>query len=165
VQLGTQPAVRPVTTVRRVLALGPDGVLAEGSGCPGAACRVLVVTLTRDDVLTREVAPPPGMVFPGTPLPGGSVSNLVVVARDPGRPALARAVAGGAATLLVGRSSGVDAAAGLVDDLDGTAYLVVREDRDAAGDLRSWAPGEPARVRSARAPAVPPASVLVCGCG
>lgn len=165
VQLGTQPEVRPVTTVPRVLALGPDSILAEAPGCPGAACRIQVVTVTRDDVLVREVAPPPGRTFSGTALAGGSVSNLLVVDRAGARPALARVVAGGAATLLVRGSAGVDPAAGLVDDLDGTAYLVVREDRRSDGMVRAWAPGRPALVRSARAPAVPPGAGLVCGCG
>lgn len=165
VQLGTQPEVRPVATVPRVLALGPDSVLAEAPGCPGEACRIQVVTVTRDDVLVREVAPPPDRTFSGTALAGGSVSNLLVVDRAGGRAALARVVAGGAATLLVRGSTGVDVAAGLVDDLDGTAYLVVREEPGEDGAVRAWAPGRPALVRSAQAPAVPPGAGLVCGCG
>ena len=168
VELGTQPGVRPVATVPRVLALGPDSVLAAAPGCSADGCRlhrVRVVTVTRDDVLDREVAPPPDRVFTGTPLAGGSVSNLLVVGGAGGRPALARVVAGGAATLLVRGSSGVDPAAGLVDDLDGTAYLVVRADDGSDGVVRAWAPGRPALARSARAPAVPPGAVLVCGCG
>jgi hypothetical protein len=151
-----------------VLALGPDSVLAAAPGCSADGCRlhrVRVVTVTRDDVLDREVAPPPDRVFTGTPLAGGSVSNLLVVGGAGGRPALARVVAGGAATLLVRGSSGVDPAAGLVDDLDGTAYLVVRADDGSDGVVRAWAPGRPALARSARAPAVPPGAVLVCGCG
>jgi hypothetical protein len=168
VELGTQPGLRPVTTVPRVLAIGSDSVLAAAAGCPGSSCPaegVQVVTVTRDDVLVREVAAPPGRIFAGTPLAGGSVSNLLVVEPERGRPALARVVAGGATTLLVRGSSGVDVRAGLVDDLDGTAYLVVREDRDSDGVVRAWAPGRPALARSARAPAVPPGAGLVCGCG
>jgi hypothetical protein len=165
VQLGTQPEVRPVATVPRVLALGPDSVLAEAAGCPGDACRIQVVTVTRDDVLVREVAPPPDRTFSGTPLAGDSVSNLLAVDRAGGRPALARVVAGGAATLLVRGSAGVDLGAGLVDDLDGTAYLVVRAEPGSDGMVRAWAPGRPALARSARAPAVPPGAALVCGCG
>jgi hypothetical protein len=165
VQLGTQPPVRTLATVRRVLAVGVDSVLAEGSGCPGESCQVLVVAVTRDDVLLREVAPPPGSTVAGTTLPGGSTSNLLVVHPPRGRPALARAVAGGAATLPVGGSSGVDPSAGLVDDLDGTAYLVTREQRTGDGEVRAWSPGRPARVHPAHAPPVPPAAVLVCGCG
>jgi len=111
------------------------------------------------------VAPPPDRAFAGTALAGGSVSNLLVVDHEGGRPELARVVAGGAATLLVRGSAGVDPAAGLVDDLDGTAYLVVREDRGSDGMVRAWAPGRPALARSARAPAVPPGAGLVCGCG
>ena len=38
VELGTQPEVRPVATVPRVLALGPDSVLAEAPGCSGDTC-------------------------------------------------------------------------------------------------------------------------------
>jgi hypothetical protein len=168
VELGTQPEVRPVATVPRVLALGPDSVLAPSAGCSRDGCRgqgVRVVTVTRDDVLAREVAAPPDRAFTGTPLAGGSVSNLLVVDGAGARPALARVVAGGAATLLVRGSAGVDPAAGLVDDLDGTAYLVVREDLGSDGVVRAWAPGRPALVRSARAPAVPPGARLVCGCG
>ena len=125
------------------------------------------MTVTRDDVLVREVAPPPGRRFAGTALTGGSVSNLLVVDREGGRgrPALARVVAGGAATLLVRGSPGVDLAAGLVDDLDGTAYLVVRDDQGSDGQVRAWAPGRPALARSAQAPPVPPGAGLVCGCG
>lgn len=169
VELGTQPAVRPVATVARVLALGPDSVLAAAPGCPGDDCAgqgVRVVTVTRDDVLAREVAPPPDRAFTGTALAGGSVSNLLVVGRAGGHPAaLARVVAGGAATLLVRGSAGVDPGAGLVDDLDGTAYLVVRDDHAAVGVVRAWAPGRPALVRSAQAPEVPSGAALVCGCG
>lgn len=168
VELGTQPEVRPVVTVPRVLALGPDSVLAAPPGCSTGGCRgqaVQVVTVTRDDVLEREVAPPPDRAFTGTPLAGGSVSNLLVVRHAGGRPALARVVAGGAATLLVRGSAGVDPTAGLVDDLGGTAYLVVRADDGSDGVVRAWAPGRPALAQSARAPAVPPGAVLVCGCG
>ena len=168
VALGTQPEVRPVATVPSVLALGPDSVLAEASGCAGRACpaqEVRVVTVTRDDVLVRDVAPPPDRTFTGTRLAGGSVSNLLVVDRGGGRPALARVVAGGAATLLVRGSASVDVAAGLVDDLDGTAYLVVREDEGSDGVVRAWAPGRPALAPSAGAPPVPPGAGLVCGCG
>ena len=168
VELGTQPEVRPVATVPRVLALGPDSVLAAAPGCSGDGCRrhhVRVVTVTRDDVLVREVAPPPRRAFTGTTLAGGSVPNLMVVERSGGRLALARVVAGGAATLLVRGSAGVDPAAGLVDDLDGTAYLVVREDDGSDGVVKAWAPGRPALAQSARAPSVPPGAVLVCGCG
>lgn len=165
VELGTQPEVRPVATVPRVLALGSDSVVAPG--CPGDCGRqaVQVVTVTRDDVLVREVAPPPDRAFTGTALAGGSVSNLLVVGGAGAGPALARVVAGGASTLLVRGSQGVDPAAGLVDDLDGTAYLVVRPDQGSAGAVRAWAPGRPAVARSARAPEVPADAVLVCGCG
>jgi len=168
VELGTQPEVRPIATVPRVLALGPDSVLAPSDGCSRDGCpgqEVLVVTVTRDDVLGREVAAPPGRAFTGIALAGGSVSNLLVVDGAGTRPALARVVAGGAATLLVRGSAGADPAAGLVDDLDGTAYLVVREERGSDGVVRAWAPGRPALVRSARAPAVPPGAGVVCGCG
>ena len=165
VQLGTQPPVRTVATVPRVLAVGTDSVLAEGSGCPGASCRVLVVAVTRDDVLLREVAPPPGSTVAGTTLPGGSASNLLVVRPSRGRSALARAVAGGAATLPVRGSAGVDPTAGLVDDLDGTAYLVTRGEVTGDGVVRAWSPGRPSRVRPAQAPPAPPSAVLVCGCG
>ena len=166
VELGTQPEVRPVATVPRVLALGSDSVVAPG--CPGDGCGrqgVQVVTVTRDDVLVREVAAPPDRAFTGTALAGGSVSNLLVVGGAGAGPALARVVAGGASTLLVRGSEGVDPAAGLVDDLDGTAYLVVRPDQGSAGEVRAWAPGRPAVARSAQAPAVPADAVLVCGCG
>jgi len=77
-------------------------------------------------------------------------------------------VAGGDSALLVGGSAGVDLSAGLVDDLDGTTYLVVDGLAGAEAGrrtLRAWQPGNPARLQTVPGAAPAPGSQLVCVCG
>jgi hypothetical protein len=166
VELGTGPRVRSLGTVPRLLAITDDWVVAVGSGCPGDGCRLRVVSVTRDDVLVREVAAPEGWSFLAAATPGRSRQGLSPVRRrgDEGPVALARVVAGGETALLVQGTEGVDLDAGLVDDLDGSVRMVVRA--QAGERVWAWAPGSPARVTPAGVPGdLPEAARLVCVCG
>lgn len=161
--LGTQPALRLLPTVPRLLGLSPDAILAAGEGCPGPTCQVLALTVTRDEVLSRPVAPPADWDFllRGT---GRSQQGLLPVRGSDGSTiALARSVAGGASALLVGDSAGVVLGAGLVDDLDGTVFMLVATTAGSPS-VWAWRPGSPARLERVR-DAPPSGAELACACG
>jgi hypothetical protein len=156
---GARPPFAVIGAVPRLLGVSPDAVLAATQNCPGPRCRVLVVTITPDTAMQREVMPPDGWRFAAT-RSGRSTQGLLTLQATGGGPdALARAVAGGDSALLVGGSAGVDLSAGLVDDLDGTTYLVVD------GVVRAWRPGSPTRLQPVWAAAPPEGAQLVCACG
>jgi hypothetical protein len=168
VEGGAQLPFAVVGAVPRLLGVSPDAVLGATQSCPGPHCRVLVVTITRDDARQRSVEPPAGWHFAAARA-GRSAQGLLVLERIGGGPrALARAVAGGDSALLVGGSTGVDLATGLVDDLDGRTHLVVTG-RGAAGEERrallTWVPGSPSRLVPGRGPVPPEGTQLVCACG
>ena len=153
-----------IGAVPRLLGTSPDTVLAATKSCPGPQCRVLVVTITPDRATQRQVGPPDGWRFAATRT-GRSAQGLLALQKPAGGPdALARAVAGGDSALLVGGSTGVDLSAGLVDDLDGTTYLVVQ---GAGGrrTVRAWQPGSPARLQPVPGPVPAEDAQLVCACG
>ena len=164
VRAGARPPFALVGAVPRLLGTSPDTVLATTRSCPGPLCRVLVVTITPDRSTQRAVEPPRGWRFSGSRT-GRSAQGLLALRGPGGGPdALARTVAGGDSALLVGGSAGVDLSAGLVDDLDGTTYLVVQ--RASGGRaLRAWEPGSPARLRPVPGPAPAEDAELVCACG
>lgn len=170
VEAGTNPSVQPLGTYGVLIGIADDWVLTRGAGCPGAACTVQVVSVTRDDVLVREVAPPPGWVFLGGPVVGRTHEALLPV-----RPlddetvevqALARVVPGGDSALLVGRTEGVDLGAGLVDTADGNVYLVVRPPTGGPERIRVWDPERPGRAEPVPGRVeLPQTTRLVCVCG
>jgi hypothetical protein len=125
VEAGSETVVRQLGTYGRLLGIAADWVLTATGRCPGPDCRVLVVSVTRDDVRARPVAPPPGWVF-GVLVPGGTPATLVPVARadDPSVRALARLVPGGDNALLVQGSLGLDPDAGLVGPVGGPVFFV-----------------------------------------
>jgi hypothetical protein len=165
---GAQLPFAVIGALPRLLGVSPDAVLGATQNCPGPQCRVLVVTITRDDARQRSVEPPAGWHFAATRA-GRSAQGLLVLQRRGGGPrSLARAVAGGDSALLVGGSTGVDLATGLVDDLDGSTHLVVTG-RGAGGQERrallTWVPGSPSRLVPAPGAVPPEGSQLVCACG
>ena len=165
---GAQRPFAVIGAVPRLLGVSPDAVLGATQNCPGPQCRVLVVTITRDRAFQREVQPPDHWRFAAVRSGRSAQGLLALQGADGGPDALARAVAGGDSALLVGGSAGVDLSAGLVDDLDGTTYLVVDGAAGAEAGrrtLRAWQPGSPARLQTVPGPAPAPGSQLVCVCG
>lgn len=163
---GQQPFV-VVGAVPRLLGVSPDAVLGATLGCPGPRCGVLVLTITPDTARQRQVRPPEGWRFAAV-RSGRSAQGLLALRAGGGSPdALGRAVAGGDSALLVAGSPGVDLAAGLVDDLDGTTYLVVAPPGRGAGRrvVRAWEPGSPAALQPVPGPVPPEGAQLVCACG
>jgi hypothetical protein len=163
VEAGTNPPLQLLGTGHRLLGIAGEWVLTAGDACPGTGCQVRIVSVTRDDVLTRDVAPPPGWAF----LLEGGRESLVPVSRagGPSRPALARLVAGGDNALLVQGSHGVDLPAGLAGSLDGSVRMVTRTGASAER-VRVWSPDQPARARPlGAAGALPDDARLVCVCG
>lgn len=168
VQAGTGPPVRALGTFGALLGISADWVLTAAGGCPGPDCRVLIVSVTRDDVHARDVAPPGGWVFGVGPSAGRTHDTLVVVQRDaePGVRALARLVAGGDNALLLRGSLGVDPGSGLADAPDGAVFFAT-DLGDGRKRLRVWdptGPGGAVRVAGA-AGRLPAGAGLVCVCG
>jgi hypothetical protein len=161
------PEVQPLGTYGRFLGIAGDWVLARAATCPGAGCSVLVVTVTRDDVLAREVSPPLGWTF----VDGGpryrTRSALQPVRRVDGDPllALARLVTGGDNALLVRGTEGVDLDAGLADAFPGSVYLVAAGPAGGPERVRVWAPESPGRARLVPRGELPDTARLVCVCG
>jgi hypothetical protein len=153
---GADPPLTELGVFERPLGADADRLLSLGPfGCEGAACRVVVTTITRDEVLSREVEPPPGWRF----APGPTTSGVVQV-RDGQRRALARLVPGGRTALLLAGSEGVDPEVGMVALLDGSIRFVTGQ--GGRRELRGWTPGDPRARRLAGAP--PPGARLVCAC-
>jgi hypothetical protein len=166
VEAGTNPPLQVLGSYRALLGVADDWILTSAGACPGSACRVRIVSVTRDAVLARDVAPPPGWSFLLGTSGGRTREALVPVQRiDDGRRALARLVAGGDNALLVQGSAGVDLDAGLVGDLDGSVRLVTRAG-DGAERVRTWSPLQPARAEPlGDGSALPDDARLVCVCG
>jgi hypothetical protein len=167
VEAGTNPPLQLIGHYGHVLGVADDWVLTASGTCPGSGCRVRIVSVTRDAVLARAVAPPPGWTFLVGPAAGRTHEALVPVRRLDDRSArgLARLVAGGDNALLVRASAGVDLAAGMVSGLDGSVRLVVRTG-DGPEQVRVWRPDRPARTGPAAPPgALPESARLVCVCG
>jgi hypothetical protein len=176
VQVGLNPPVQSLGIYDRLLGIADDWVLAGKGACPGPDCRVQVVTLTRDDVLVREVVAPEGWTFRTGRLPGRSHEALLPVERlgEPGSVALARVVPGGDNALLIGGTERVALRAGLVESLAGWVYLVTR---NGGGEeqLRVWSPESPGRAELLEdldegdviegGTSFPPLARLVCVCG
>lgn len=166
VDAGAVTTIRPLGTYGRLLGIASDWVLTEAGECPGPGCRVLVVTVTRDDVRARAVAPPPGWEF-GVPGPGGTAGTLVPVARpdDPRVLAMARLVAGGDNALLVQGSVGLDPGAGVVGRAGGSVFFVTGA---GSGPRRVsvWDPHGrgPATAIPGLSGLLPPGARLVCVC-
>ena len=162
---GPETAVRPLGTYGRLLGIAADWVLTESGDCPGPGCRVLVVSVTRDDVRARAVAPPPGWEF-GVGGPGGTTATLVPVARtgDASVRALARLVPGGDNALLVAGSLGVDPEAGLIGAVGGPVFFVTGD--RGPRRVSVWDPdgrGSAAVVPGAGG-LLPETARLVCAC-
>jgi hypothetical protein len=161
--VGSQPILRVLGVVPLLVGLTADAVLALGRGCPGPECQALVLTVTRDEAISRPVSAPPGWSFRARPAGRSQQGLLVVGRRDGSATGLARVVAGGASALLVGDSAGVEPRRGLVDDLDGTVFMVVNPELGPDA-VRAWRPGAPARLETVH-PAPPSGGALVCACG
>lgn len=168
VEAGTDPPVRALGSVEELLGIAADWVLSAAGDCPGPACRVVVVSVTRDRVVAREVAPPAGWTFSVGPSAGRTHDTLVAVQRDgaPDTRALARLVAGGDNALLLRGSQGVDPGAGLVDAPDGAVYFATGPG-GSERRLSVWEPAGPRGAVAVEGPAglLPAGARLVCVCG
>lgn len=166
VDAGTNPALQALGTFGMFLGIADDWVLTQGAGCPGTGCTVQVLSVTRDDVLVREVVPPDGWTFSGPGLGRTREALLPVIRDDEVLQALARVVPGGDSALVVGGTEGVDIGAGVVDTTDGDVYLIVRPPKENTEVLRVWRPGRSGRAALAPGrPELPQAARLVCVCG
>jgi len=167
VEAGTNPPLQTLGRLGRLMGIADDWILVRGPSCPGEGCTVQVVTVTRDDVLVRDVAAPQGWDFVGGPTAGRTHEALVGVRTDDETvEALARLVPGGDNALLVQGTEGVDLEAGLVDTAAGTVYLVRRGVGGTPARVWVWRPDRPGRVMLMPGPGVLPQTArLVCVCG
>ncbi len=161
------PSVQSLGVFGRLLGIADDWVVVSEGRCPGAGCRIMIVTLTRDDLLVREVFPPDGWSFRADKLPGRLHEALLPVQRDgdADRVALARLVAGGDSALIVDGTRGVDVKAGLVESAAGAVYLVTRTGDEEL--VRVWRPGRPGRAQRVLGEDddLPRSANLLCVCG
>jgi hypothetical protein len=167
VEAGTNPPVQALGRFGPLLGVAGDWVLTAAGDCPLVGCRVRIVSVTRDAVLQRDVAPPPGWAFLVGPAYGRTSGSLVPVQHlgDRSVQSVARLVAGGENALLVQGTAGVDLGAGMVSGLDGSVRLVTRFG-GKPGQVRSWRPDQPAEAVAASPPdSVPRPVRLVCVCG
>ena len=163
---GGRPRVQDLGGYGPVIGIAADWVLTL-DGCPGDACRVVIVSVTRDSVLTRPVEPPPGWTFTAGPSAGRTHEALVPV-REPatGRQALARLVPGGDRALLVRGTDRVLLDADLADGPDGTVDLLTAPAGGGAPQVRVWNPEQPNSATLRRpATSVEFGAKLVCVCG
>ena len=173
VRTGTQPLVEDLGMIGPLLGIADDWVITLSPGCPGPACRVRVVSVTRDLVRTRDKAPPAGWTFIEGPSAGRTHEALVPVehltgGRPDGRRALARLVPGGDHALLVGLTDTVALDAGLADGPGGTVYLLSAAPGLPGGRLqaRIWDPQNPASTQLLLPRTTfPDQARLVCVCG
>jgi hypothetical protein len=164
VDAGVNAPLQPLGSFRGLVGIAGDWVLVASDECPGPGCRVRIVSVTRDAVLTRDVGPPAGWTFS---LGVDSAESLVLVRREGTEAArLARLVAGGDNALLVRGTARVDTGAGLVGDaLDGSVLLVTTT-ADGTEQVRQWHPAASARaVPVGPAGDLPASARLVCACG
>jgi hypothetical protein len=173
VRTGTQPLVEELGTIGPLLGIADDWVITLSPGCPGTACRIRVVSVTRDLVQARDKAPPDGWTFIDGPSAGRTHEALVPIehltgGRPDGRRALARLVPGGDNALLVDLSDNVALDAGLADGPGGTVYLLSATPGVPGGQLqaRIWDPQNPASTRLLLPRTTfPDGARLVCVCG
>lgn len=169
IEAGTNPPVQPLGTYGVLMGIADDWILAQGNGCPGDGCTVQVVSVTRDDVLVRDVAPPTGWVFGGGPVVGRTSEALLQVSpRGYAVPAsaLSRVVPGGSNALLVGGTEGVDLDAGIVGSADGAVFFVVRPPSGRTERVWTWDANQTGRAEPVPGPVeLPQSTRLVCVCG
>ena len=172
VESGQREAVRDLGTYGELLGIADDWAVTLSPDCPGASCRLVVISVTRDTTQARAVSPPSGWTFLGGPIAGRTHEALVPVGRiDPGgtrtgEVAMARLVPGGDNALLVPGTDRVRLSADLADGPRGSVYLL--RDPAGGGDPQPlvWDPTSPNSAVPVRpAGSFPPDSRLVCVCG
>lgn len=163
---GGRPPVQGLGAHGPVLGIAADWVITL-DGCPGAGCRVVVVSVTRDTARARPVEPPPGWTFIRGPSAGRTHEALVPVRESAtGAVALARLVPGGDRALLVRDTERVQLDADLADGPKGSVVLLTRPAEGGNPQVRVWDPVQPNVAPLARPPAgLPGAATLVCVCG
>jgi hypothetical protein len=162
-----RPALQRVGSSGTFLGITDDWALFLGPGCPGRSCTLVVVSLTRDTLGSRPVAPPDGWTFMAGPV-GGRTHEAVVPVREltGGAVALARLVPGGDNALLVSGTEHVRLSAGLADAADGSVYLLSDPEGGGAPLPLVWDPDSPNAVAPLLPPTTFPADAhLVCVCG
>ena len=170
VEAGTNPLLQDLGSHGSLMGIADDWVLTRGRSCPGEGCTVAVVTVTRDDVLVRDVAPPQGWEFAGGPTAGRTHEALVTVRRTGAAGdtvGLARLVPGGENALLVQGTDDVDLDAGLVDTDAGTVYFVRRGSAGGPERVWVWDPERPGLAEPVPGATgmLPRTARLVCVCG
>ena len=152
-----------------LLGIADDWVITLGPGCPGTTCQIQVVSVTRDQALMRDVAPPEGWTFVRGPSAGRTHEAMVPVehltgGKPDGLLALARLVPGGDNALLVGGHLARRAGAPGWPTVPAAASTCSpsREPGEQT-QARVWAPQSPARARLlSPQPEFPAGSRLVC---
>lgn len=171
VRLGARPAVLDLGQYGELLGIAGDWAAALRAGCPGPACRLDLLSVTRDQPRRRVVAPPPGWTFIAGPIVGRAQEALVPVERlTDGRPdgtrALARLVPAGDFALLVAGTAGVRLSAGLAGAADGSVYFLGDPPSGGDPEVRVWRPaGSSVAVPLQPAATFPRGARLVCVCG
>lgn len=127
-------------------------------------CNITVLSVSRDQLGTREVEPPSGWTFGSTVVGGSGGDPLVVVSRDgdPTNLALARLVAGARLGLLVAGSEGLDGSVTPVGGPEGEVVFAVP--RPEGVRLSVWLPGSPSSALLLDLPALKTGAELVCAC-
>jgi hypothetical protein len=150
-------------------AAGTRIVVDPVDGCTGPACRLLVVTVTRDDILVRPVEPPTGWQFTDHVVVGGEDDPVVVVSRPDRQPAaqfaLARLVAGGRrALVLPGSEQVAPSALPLVGPGGSVIFTAADPANPVQHRLMVWRPGGSGTAVLHRFPLLPAGAQLVCAC-
>ncbi len=172
VESGQREPVRELGSYGELLGIADDWAIMLGPDCPGATCTLVVVSVTRDSTLAREVAPPSGWTFVRGPIAGRTHEALVPVrlldaaSVEPGSVALARLVPGGDSALLVRGTGRVRLASGLADGPGGSVYLLSAPVGSSDLEPRVWDPDAPNSSSPLRPSATfPETARLVCVCG
>lgn len=150
----------------RLLGVADDWVLFLADDCPSSTCTLTVLSFTRDGSGMRKVLAPSGWSFVEAMTGGDSHEVLVPVRKDDDDSvhALARLVPGGDSALLLQASIGLDPAAGLVAEPDGSVYFL-RAEGPGKRVLARWSPVDPPHILTfPKLPPLPASARLVCLC-
>jgi hypothetical protein len=160
------PTFARIGITREVLGVAQTRILTldnRGSGAQGSQ-PITVRSVTRDRVLTRTVAPPPGWAFGDTVVGGGGGDPIAVVSRlgDQSELGLARLVIGASHGLMVAGSAGMSGSVLPVAGPEGSVVFAVP---GLEGDrLNVWLAGSRSSALLIDLPPLKSGSQLVCAC-
>jgi hypothetical protein len=160
------PTLAPIGTTGPVLGVTQNRVLTAdpSANCASRGCPVTVVTVTRDQVLRRPVAPPPGWSYLRTIAFGEDGDPVATVAKDgdPGTHALARISAGATRGLLINGSQDLVASIAPAGGAEGSVVFALP--RPEGTRLAVWRPGAQSAALLLDLPALEAGAQLVCAC-